>query len=212
MTLFLKDYKLILIPVRFHGTKTLLIRYSYMAVMPPQDENYLIQQFKDGDPSTFEWIVLKYQDKIYNLCRYLLGNPQDAEDAAQDVFIKAYRKLKDFRPESSLYTWLYRIGVNTCLDHKRKFRPEPFKDQSMAEDLPSAEPSPERRYQSKEIGQTIQSALEQLSKKSRAVIVLKEVEGLSYEEIAEVLKTSIGTIKSRISRAREELRRLLPEN
>ena len=157
----------------------------------------------------FEWIVLKYQDKIYNLCRYLLGNPQDAEDAAQDVFIKAYRKLKDFRPESSLYTWLYRIGVNTCLDHKRKFRPEPFKDQSLAEALPSAEPSPERHYQSKEIGQAIQSALEQLSKKSRTVIVLKEVEGLSYEEIAEVMDTSVGTVKSRISRTREELRRLL---
>jgi RNA polymerase sigma-70 factor, ECF subfamily len=183
-----------------------------MGIMNPQDENYVIRQFNDGDPSQFGWIVLKYQDKIYNLCRYLLGNPLDAEDAAQDVFIKAYRKLKDFRPESSLYSWLYRIAVNTCLDHKRKFRPEPFKDQSPAEDLPSAEPSPERRYQSKEIGQAIQRALEQLSKKSRAVIVLKEVEGLSYEEIAEVLKTSIGTIKSRISRAREDLRQLLPEN
>jgi RNA polymerase sigma-70 factor (ECF subfamily) len=180
-----------------------------MSIRPPRDENYLIKQFNDEDSSTFEWIVLKYQDKIYNLCRYLLGNPQDAEDAAQEVFIKAYRKLKDFRPESSLYTWLYRIGVNTCLDHKRKFRPEPFKDQSQAEDLPSAEPSPERLYQSKEIGQAIQSALEQLSKKSRAVIVLKEVEGLSYEEIAEVLNTSVGTVKSRISRSREELRQLL---
>jgi RNA polymerase sigma-70 factor (ECF subfamily) len=177
--------------------------------MTPQDENYLIRQVKDDDPSTFEWIVLKYQDRIYNLCRYLLGNSQDAEDAAQDVFIKAYRKLKDFRPESSLYTWLYRIGVNTCLDHKRKFRPEPFKDQSLAEDLPSAEPSPERCYQSKEIGQAIQSALSRLSKNSKTVIVLKEIEGLSYEEIAEVLNTSVGTVKSRISRTREELRRLL---
>jgi RNA polymerase sigma-70 factor (ECF subfamily) len=180
-----------------------------MGIMNPQDENYLIQQFKDGDPSQFKWIVLKYQDRIYNLCRYLLGNPQDAEDAAQDVFIKAYRKLKDFRPESTLYTWLYRIGVNTCLDHKRKFRPEPFKDQSLAEDLPSAEPSPEGCYQSKEIGLTIQAALEQISKNSRAVIVLREVEGLSYEEIAEVLHTSVGTVKSRISRTREELRQLL---
>ena len=187
----------------------LLIRYSHMGIMNPQDENYLIQQFKGGDPSQFERIVLNYQDRIYNLCRYLLGNPQDAEDAAQEVFLKAYRKLKDFRPESSLYTWLYRIGVNTCLDHKRKFRPEPFKDQSLAEDLPSPEPSPERRYQSKEIGQAIQSAFEQLSKNSRAVIVLKEMEGLSYEEIAEVMGTSVGTVKSRISRTREELRRLL---
>jgi RNA polymerase sigma-70 factor (ECF subfamily) len=180
-----------------------------MDIKDPIDEPFLIRQFKDGDQSPFEWIVKKYQDRIYNLCRYLLVNPQDAEDAAQEVFLKAYRKLKDFRPEASLYTWLYRIGVNTCLDHKRKARSESIKDQSFAEELPTAEPSPERRYQSKEIGQAIRVALEQLSKNSRAVIVLREVEGLSYEEIAEVLNTSVGTVKSRISRTREELRRLL---
>lgn len=75
-----------------------------MTAMNPRDENYLIQEFKAGDLSIFEIILKKYQDRIYNLCRYLLGNSQDAEDAAQDVFIKAYQKLKDFRPESSLYT------------------------------------------------------------------------------------------------------------
>jgi RNA polymerase sigma-70 factor, ECF subfamily len=173
------------------------------------DDFQLIQRFKEGHQSVFEDIVLKYQDRIYNLCRYLLKSPQDAEDAAQEVFIKAFRKLKDFKPESSLYTWLYRIGLNTCLDHKRKSRPEPLKDEFLTEGLLCAEPSPERRYQSKEIGQAIQSALNQLPKNSRAVIVLKEIEGLSYDEIAEVLHTSIGTVKSRISRAREELRRLL---
>jgi RNA polymerase sigma-70 factor (ECF subfamily) len=182
-----------------------------MGIKDPRDELFLIRQFKDGDQSTFEWIVKKYQDRIYNLCRYLLVHPQDAEDAAQEVFIKAYRKLKDFRPESSLYTWLYRIGVNTCLDHKRKYRPEPLKDESLVEGLLSAEPSPERSYQSKEIGRAIQAALAQLPKNSRAVIVLKEIDGLSYEEMAEVLQTSIGTVKSRISRARDELRRLLPK-
>lgn len=175
----------------------------------PQDENRLIRQFKAGDSSTFEPIVKTYQDRIYNLCRYFLGNSQDAEDAAQDVFIKAFRHLNYFKPEASLYTWLYRIGVNTCLDHKRKLRPEPLKNESQVEGLASTEPSPERNYQSKEIGQAIQSALEHLSKNSRAIIVLKEIEGLPYEEIAEVLNTSIGTIKSRLSRAREELRRLL---
>jgi RNA polymerase sigma-70 factor, ECF subfamily len=180
-----------------------------MGLMNPQDENQLIRQFKTGDPSTFERIVQAHQDRIYNLCYYLLGNSQDAEDTAQEVFIKAFRNLNKFKPEASLYTWLYRIGVNTCLDHKRKSRLEPLKDQSLADNLPSAEPSPERRYQSKEIGQAIRAALDQLSKPSRAVIVLKEIEGLSYEEIAEVLNTSVGTVKSRLSRTREELRRLL---
>jgi RNA polymerase sigma-70 factor (ECF subfamily) len=177
--------------------------------MNPIDEISLIGQFKDGDPSAFEWIVQTYQDRIYNLCRYLLGNPQDAEDAAQDVFVKAFRKLRHFRPESSLYTWLYRIGINTCLDHKKKMRPEPFKNGYQAEDLPSAELSPEHRYQAKEIDRDIRSALDQLSKNSKTVIVLKEIEGLSYEEIAEVLTISVGTVKSRISRSREELRRIL---
>ena len=177
--------------------------------MNSPDENLLLKPFKDGDHSTFERIVQTYQDRIYNLCRYLLGNPQDAEDAAQEVFIKAFRKLKDFQPEASLYTWLYRIGVNTCLDHKRKSRPEPFKNESLAEALSSTEPSPEGRYQSKEIGRAIQSALAQLSKNSRTIIVLKEIEGLSYEEIAEVMDTSVGTVKSRLSRTREELRSLL---
>lgn len=177
----------------------------------PPDENHLIQRFKDGDRSTFERIVQSHQDRIYNLCHYLLGNPQDAEDAAQEVFIKAFRKLKEFRPESSLYTWLYRIGVNTCLDHKRKLRPEPLRNESQVAELPSPESSPERNYQSKEIGRAINSALEQLSEHSRAVIVLKEIEGLSYEEIAEVLNTSVGTIKSRLSRTRDELRRILRE-
>ncbi len=187
----------------------LFIRYSNMDIMTPQAETLLIQRFKEGDLSTFKQIVQVHQDRIYNLCQYMLGNPQDAEDAAQEVFIKAYRKLKDFRPESSLYTWLYRIGVNTCLDHKKKSRTEPIKHQSMDEDLPSTEPSPENRYESKEIGQTIQSALQQLPKHSRAVIVLREIEGLSYEETAGVLHISLGTVKSRISRAREEMRQLL---
>jgi RNA polymerase sigma-70 factor, ECF subfamily len=180
-----------------------------MAAMNSQDENLLIQQFKAGDLSIFEIIIKKYQDRIYNLCRYLLGHPQDAEDAAQEVFLKGYRNLKHFKPESSLYTWLYRIGVNTCLDYKRKSRPEPLKDESLAEALPSSEPSPEQHYQSKQIGRAIQAALDRLPGDSRAVIVLREIEGLSYEEMAEVLHTSVGTIKSRLSRTREELRRLL---
>jgi RNA polymerase sigma-70 factor (ECF subfamily) len=180
-----------------------------MSDLNPADEAFLIEQFKGGDRTAFGRIVQTYQDRIYNLCRYLLRNKQDAEDVAQDVFIKAFRRLNDFRPESSLYTWLYRIGVNTCLDHKRKLRPEPFTNGFQGEDQPSEEPSPERRYQSKEIGRAIRSALDQLSKISRTVIVLKEIEGLSYEEIAEVLNISAGTVKSRISRSREELRRIL---
>ncbi len=144
-----------------------------MGLKDQRDEPSLIKQFKDGDLSIFEVILRKYQNRIYNLCRYLLGNPQDAEDAAQDLFLK---------------------------------------NEFQAEDLASTEASPEQRYQSKEIGRAIQAALDRLPGDSRAVIVLREMEGLSYEEMAEVLHTSDGTIKSRISRAREELFKLLQKN
>jgi RNA polymerase sigma-70 factor, ECF subfamily len=177
--------------------------------MMTTDEASSIQRFKDGDLSGFEELVRKYQDRIYNICRYMIQDPHDAQDAAQDVFLKAYQNLKAFKPEASLYTWLYRIAVNTCLDYKKRSRPEQAEDESVIDDLASTDASPEQRYQSKEIGQAIQAALQKLPERLRAAIVLKEIEELSYEEIAAVLDTSLGTVKSRISRAREELRELL---
>jgi RNA polymerase sigma-70 factor (ECF subfamily) len=177
--------------------------------MTSTDESNLIEQFKRGDPSAFEALICKYQDRVYNLCHYMVRDPQDAQDAAQDVFLKAYRHLKDFRPGASLYTWLYRIAVNTCLDYKRKSRRKAFRSEPLSEDLPSGERSPHQLYESRKIAESIQLALQKLPEKLRAAIVLREIEELSYEEIAEVLHTSVGTVKSRISRAREQLRHLL---
>ena len=174
----------------------------------------LIDRFKDGDQSAFEELLLKYQDRIYNLCRHLLGNTHEAEDAAQDTFLKAYQKLKDFKPEASLYTWLYRIAVNTCLDYKKRplweslFRKSDEDEEYILEPL-SEDPSPEKLYESKQLGLALSKSLGKLSFKLRTVIILKEIEGLSYEEIADILEVSTGTVKSRISRAKEELRQRL---
>ena len=174
----------------------------------------LIARFKGGDSTAFEELVLNYQDRIYNLCRHILGNVHDAEDAAQDTFIKAYQKLKDFKPEASLYTWLYRIAVNTCLDYKKR----PFfeslftkadEGEKFVEEPASDWPSPEKLYESKQIGLTLHNSISKLPSKLRTAIVLKEIEGLSYEEIADILEVSIGTVKSRISRARDELKKSL---
>ncbi len=178
------------------------------------DDIQLISRFKKGDTSAFEELVLKYQDRIYKLCRHTLGNAQEAEDAAQDTFVKAYQNLKKFTPESSLFTWLYRIAVNTCIDYKRRpFFESLFRRSNEGEDLIveplSNEPSPDRLYESKQMGRALRLGLKQLSEKLRTVLILKEIEGLSYEEIAEVLDISIGTVKSRISRAREELKERL---
>lgn len=173
-----------------------------------------IDRFKAGDSTAFEEIVKAYEDRIYNLCRYMLGNAHDAEDAAQEVFLKAFQNLRSFRPEASLYTWLYRIAVNTCIDYKRKpfflslFRKD-ASDEEMEYDIPSEEPSPERLLESKQLTREIHRALMKTSPKLRTVIVLKELEGLSYEEISEVLEISMGTVKSRIARAREELKQSL---
>jgi RNA polymerase sigma-70 factor, ECF subfamily len=177
--------------------------------MNVHDDRHLIDLFNRDPKPAFKSIVEKYQDRIFNLCVYMLRDREDARDAAQDVFLKAFRSLGEFKQEASLYTWLYRICVNTCLDYKKKSRPESLEDESFVEDMPSTSPSPEQQYQSKEIGQAIQKALQKLPTDLRATIVLKEIEELSYEEIAKTLGISMGTVKSRISRAREELRRLL---
>lgn len=183
-----------------------------------QDEDLeFLERFKTGDESAFEEFLFRYQDRIYTLCRYMLGDAHDAEDAAQDVFIKAHRGLKDFSPGASgLYTWLYRIAVNTCIDYRRRpFFASLWKDADEGGELqyePASEaPSPEKLYEAGEISSALSSALRRLSPKLRSVIVLKEVEGLSYEEIAGVLDLSLGTVKSRISRAREELRTLMKD-
>jgi RNA polymerase sigma-70 factor (ECF subfamily) len=173
----------------------------------------ILKRFNDGDISAFEELVLKYQDRIYNLCRYMLGNTHEAEDAAQDTFIKAYQKLKDFKPEASVYTWLYRIAVNTCLDYKKKpFFESIFKKaegDEFVDEAASDWPSPEKLYESKQIDLALHNSIKKLPSKLRAAIVLKEMEGLSYEEIADILEVSIGTVKSRISRARDELKKTL---
>lgn len=182
--------------------------------MHPFDELGIIRRFKNGDTSAFEDLVLLYQDRIYNLCRHMLGNVHDAEDAAQDTFIKAYQNLSNFRPEASFYTWLYRIAVNTCLDYKRRpFFESLFKKTDKGEEFveePSSDwPSPERLYESTQISLTLHNSIRKLPPKLRTAIILKEVEDLSYEEIADLLEVSIGTVKSRISRAREELKGLM---
>jgi RNA polymerase sigma-70 factor (ECF subfamily) len=188
-----------------------------MAPVEKNADHDLIESFKKGDTSVFGEIVLRYQDKIYNLCRHMLGNAADAEDAAQDVFLKAYQSLPKFQPDASLYTWLYRIATNTCIDYKRKPIFESLfgdsgEGERLVHDRASDAPSPEKLYQAKEIDKALQMCLGKLSPKLRAIIVLKEVEQLSYEEMAGTLDISIGTVKSRIARAREELQKCMKKN
>jgi RNA polymerase sigma-70 factor (ECF subfamily) len=175
-----------------------------------ESDDDLIARVKGGDIAAFEGIVKRYQDRIYNICVYMLKDRQKAQEAAQDVFVKAYGNLKDYQPRASLYTWLYRIAINTSIDYLRKFPPVPM-DHGVLADLPCGDPSPERCLETRETTTLVQNALQKLPTELKTAIVLREIEGLAYEEIAAVLHVSVGTVKSRISRAREALRRLLRE-
>lgn len=177
--------------------------------MKTSDDQHLIDLFKRDPRSAFKRILEEYQDRIFNLCVYMLGGREDSQDAAQDTFIKAFRSFKSFTPQASIYTWMYRIAVNTCIDHKRKSREILIDDETSMIEIASLNPSPEKVSQSREITAIVQKTLASLTPDFRAIIVLKEMEGLSYEEISEVLQISIGTVKSRISRARDELRERL---
>ena len=178
--------------------------------MKKNADDDLIARIKNGDQAAFEWIVKCHQDRIYNLCLYMLKNKQNAQEAAQDVFVKAFRSLGNFQPRSSLYTWLYRIAINTSIDHLRKTPSTPADDGALM-NLKSDDPSPEGCLETKEATKVVQNALQELSPELRVAIVLREIEGLAYDEIAAALHISIGTVKSRIARAREMLRRLLRE-
>ncbi len=170
----------------------------------------------NGSHDSFCQLVLNYQDRLLTLCRYLLKNPHDAEDAAQESLAKAYQNLASYTPGTAFYSWLSRIAVNTCLDHQRRdavralflFTTAPDQLDSHAAPIPD----PESRYATSQELQNLQRALRQLSVKLRTVIVLKELEGLSYEEIAALLDLSMGTVKSRISRAREEIVRVMKKS
>ncbi len=178
-----------------------------------QDELVLIEKARHGDLKAFEELVLAYQDKVYGICRYMLG-PGDAADAAQDSFVKAFKNLGRFTPSPGFSAWITRIAVNTCLDYKRRPAHLPLvgtasDGEEFEFEHASADLGPEAALSSKQSSRALEEAVARLSGKLRAVLVLCDMEGLSYIEASEALDISIGTVKSRLSRAREELRRSL---
>ncbi len=188
-----------------------------MAQQPVIPEERLVQAAKRGDLAAFNELVLAYQQQVYNIAYRLLGDPDAAADATQETFIKAYERLHQHRG-GSFRSWVLRIVTNTCYDVLRKQQRYPtqsldnlYADTSDREPdrLPqwqSKDTSPEEMVLRHEIYRVIQEGLLTLSPEHRTVIVLCDIEGLSYEEIAEVLNIPVGTVKSRLSRARARLR------
>ena len=172
----------------------------------------LVERAQAGDMKAFETLYAKYQRKLHRLLSRLIHDQAEVEDVAQEAFIKAYRALPTFRAESAFYTWLYRIGVNTAKNYLvTKGRRAPTTtdfDSEEAENFEEASQlrdnnTPERILHSKQVGDTVNNAMQALTEDLRDAIFMREIDGLSYEEIAERMNCPIGTVRSRIFRARE---------
>lgn len=183
-------------------------------------ERELVQQAKAGDRAAFAGLVSAYEGKIYNLALRYLGSREDAMDASQEVFLRVFRFLPGFQEESGFSTWIYRIGVNVCKDmlHRRLKRAEqPLEvpdeeDEGRPVDVPDLRYDPERIMEGAELRQALSDAILALPEQQREIIILRDIRGLSYEEIALALTLEAGTVKSRLFRARENLRKKLLQN
>lgn len=193
-------------------------------VSPEAGDQELVEACRSGDRQAFKSLMQRYQRKVYSVAYGFLRNQEDALDVVQESFIKVHRYLANFEGNSSFYTWLYRIVTNLCIDHIRKNRRhrELEFDDSLRHDagddaggivaLPlSSVGDPAQLLQRREILDAVQDGLQYLSDKHRAVIVMRELQGMSYEEMAQAMKCSKGTIMSRLFHARRNMQRLLTE-
>lgn len=183
---------------------------------PGDDEDReWVLAFQSGRQEGFNRLVLKHKDRIFSLCRRMLGDRDEAEDTAQETFVRVFHGLGEFRREAKFSTWLYRIAVNAC---KNKLESKPFRearshrglDAADSDGAPSA-PSPAQELEAKGRWQCIEAAIARLDEDQRILVVLRDVEGRSYEEIAEATGLNPGTVKSRLNRGRRQLQEWLKE-
>lgn len=179
------------------------------------DDRRLIREAVAGDATAFGELVLRYQDRLYNIAYRVVGNPDDAADVVQDAFVNAYQSLASFKGDSEFFTWLYRIAFNTAISQKRKKRPtvsfDGGRDGEPGYDPPDAslDSAPDAALERSEDERLLAAAIAKLSDEHRAVLVLKDIDGEKYEDIAATLGIPIGTVRSRLHRARLELRHLI---
>lgn len=175
-------------------------------------DQQMVERAQRGDKDAFGLLVLKYQGRLERLLSRIVRNPSEIEDVAQETFIKAYRALPNFRGDSAFYTWLYRIGINTAKNYLISLgRRAPTSTEYDADEAESFEDAtglhdintPEAQLMTKQIAETVNSTIDSLPEELRTAITLREIDGLSYEEIAQVMNCPIGTVRSRIFRARE---------
>ena len=192
---------------------------TFSAPVAREEDSALVTGLRAGDECAYELLIQRFEQPVYNLVSRLVDNPADAADVTQEVFLKVFRKVSGFRSESSLKTWIYRIAVNEARNQRRWFlrhrgkeiglEPAESNAQGPQDWLSDPGRSPYQTALDEETHALIEAALQKVSPNYRAAVVLREVEDLSYEEISEVLEVSLGTVKSRILRGRESLRKHL---
>jgi len=188
--------------------------------MTREEEDILIAQVQSGNSASFEKLVLENQTKVYNLALRMVGSEQDAYDMSQEAFIKAYNSIALFRGDSRFSVWLYRLTTNVCLDFLRSEGRRSHgsltyiseEDDEKELEIPDDRFSPETLTEKKQLREAVNKGLMSLPKDYRAILLLREIDGLSYEEIAEALSLEEGTVKSRLFRARKRLCAILTED
>ena len=190
--------------------------------MPAIDDVTLVARCQRGDSTAMEALIIRYQDRLYNTILKITQNPDDAAELTQDTFVKVLGKIGDFESRSSFYTWAFSIAVNLAISHsrrKQKIKFSSIDEQQQTDEHGAAalkeilsdksSPDPAAISQNAELCELVVKLLERLSEEHRSVLVLRDIEGMDYEHIAQVLNIGIGTVKSRLSRARNNLRELL---
>lgn len=179
------------------------------------DEKHILARARRGELPAFEELVRRHEKRVYAVALRSSGSPEDAEDITQEVFLRAWRSIEEFRGDSGFSTWLFRITMNLCVDHARHKHAQPqtqplvMGEEESERPLPDTAPTPEEHLDNSELGRELAAALDEVSEEHRRIVLLRDVSGMSYTEIAEVLEISEGTVKSRLSRARIALRKVL---
>ncbi len=177
------------------------------------DDTCLVQEALNGNQASFQLLVERYEQRVFNLIRHYTRNPVEIEDLAQETFLKAFRRLDTFQHQSSFYTWLYRISVNTILDSLKRRGRSPVQSVEDLEAVPAAPEArssgPSANLERAEVARITQEVLEELPEIFRTVLVMREFEDMAYQDIADILGISIGTVESRLFRARARFKEKL---
>lgn len=186
--------------------------------MPKENEKNLIDRCKQGDVGAFEELIIGYEKRVFNIAYRIIGNYDEAQDISQEIFLKVFKSIKCFKEKSSFYTWLYSIAVNECRDLIKKKKkaiiysidaPIQTNDDEITREIVDDAESIEEKFERKELRGCIEAALKTISYDHQVMIILRDVQGMSYEEIGQIIKCPTGTVKSRINRARQALKEIL---